>query len=189
CYDRKLLSAVQGCISVRFEDGMLITPAGKDHMRLKPEDIVRVKNGCCEKGKVPGEAANLHLKIYAAHSDIHSIIITHAPAIMGYAVSGKPFESETMSEGYVILGEVQQAKCENGVLDEDKIASMFGYRKNIVQLDNRCAIITGENLFKTFDKAEVLEYGAASVIAACGLGRPVPLSEAEIKHTNKELGL
>lgn len=189
CYDRKLLSAVQGCISVRFEDGMLITPAGKDHMRLKPEEIVRVKNGSCEKGKVPGEAANLHLKIYAAHSDIHSIIITHAPAIMGYAVSGKPFESETMSEGYVILGEVQQAKCENGVLDEDKIASMFGYRKNIVQLDNRCAIITGENLFKTFDKAEVLEYGAASVIAACGLGRPVPLSEAEIRHTNKELGL
>ena len=34
----------------------------------------------------------------------------------------------------------------------------------------------------------VLEYGAASVIAAYGLGRPIPLSEAEIKHTNKELG-
>lgn len=189
CYDRKLLSTAQGCISARFEDGMLITPAGKDHMNLKPEEIVRVKNGCRENGKVPGEAAQLHLKIYDAQPGVNAIIITHAPSIMGFAVSGKAFESETMSEGYVILGEVAHAKSESGTLDADRLAGMFGYRKNIVQLDNRFAIVTGESLFKAFDRTEVLEYGAASVIAAYGLGRPVPLSEAEIKHTNQELGL
>jgi len=189
CYDRKLLSTIQGCISMRFEDGILITPAGKDHMNLKPEEIVRVKRGCCESGKLPGEAASLHLKIYDAQPGVNAIIITHAPAIMGFAVAGKAFESETMSEAYVILGEVVHAQCENGALDVDKIASLFGYRKNIVQLDNRFAIITGESLFKAFDRSEVLEYGAASVIAAYGLGRPIALSEAEIRHTNKELGL
>lgn len=189
CYDRKLLSTVQGCISVRLPDGMLITPAGKDHMNLKPEEIVRVQNGCRESGKAPGEAADLHLKIYEKHENVNAIVITHAPSIMGFAVAGERYPSEAMSEAYVILGEVPHAACKGGVLDADKVSDMFGYRKNIVQLDKRCAIVTGESLFKAFDRTEVLEYGAASVLAAYGIGQPVPLSEAEIIHTNKVLGL
>ena len=189
CYNRKFLSAIQGCISVRFEGGMLITPAGRDHMNLKPDEIVRVKDGCCEIGKLPGEEAQLHLKIYEAQPEVNSIIITHAPAIMGFAAAGKAFTSETMSEGYVILGRVMHEKCENGVLDEDKIAAMFGYRKNVVQLDNRFAIVTGNSLLKAFERTEVLEYGAASEIAAYGLGRPIPLTEEEINYTNEQLGL
>lgn len=189
CYDRKLISTVQGCISLRMPDGMLITPAGKDHMNLKPEEIVRVKNGCREAGKVPGEAAELHLKIYEKHEKVNSIVITHAPSVMGFAVAGKHFPAESMSEAYVILGDMQNVAIGDGVLDVEKISDLFGYRKNIVQLDNRCAVVTGESLFKAFDRTEVLEYGTASVHAAHGIGVPISLTQAEIEHTNKELGL
>jgi L-fuculose-phosphate aldolase len=66
---------------------------------------------------------------------------------------------------------------------------MFGYRKNIVMVDNRCVIVTGASLLNAFDRTEVLEYGAASLLAAHALGSPIALSEAEIKHTNQVLGL
>ena len=187
CYDRKLVAAVQGCISMRLADGsLLITPAGKDVLRLQPEDIVRVKGGCCEAGKLPGEAVDLHIRIYEKHPEMNAVIISHAPAIMGYAVAGKDFDSRTMSEGYVILGEVQRASYD---ADAETLAAMFGYRKNIVLVDNRCAIIAGESLFKAFDRAEVLEYGAASLLAAGAIGSTIALSDAEIAYTDKVLGL
>ena len=187
CYERKLLAAVQGCISMRLEDGsLLITPAGKDLLRLQPGDIVRVKNGCREAGKIPGEALEIQQKIYAKNPGMKAIIVSHAPAIMGFAVAGREFDSRTMSEGYVILGEVQRAAYET---DAEGIADLFGYRKNIVLVDNRCAIIAGESLFKAFDRTEVLEYGAASLLAAGAIGAPIALSEAEIAYTDRVLGL
>lgn len=189
CYERKLLSAVQGSISMRLPDGMLITPFGKDALHLKPEDIVRIKDGCCEAGKDAGEAAVLHMKIYEAQPGVNAVMISHAPSIMGFAVAGKDYLSETMSEAYVILGEVQRTACESGILEAERIANMFGYRKNIVMVDNRCVIVIGASLLNAFDRTEVLEYGAASLLAAHALGSPIALSEAEINHTNQVLGL
>ena len=188
CYARKLVATVQGCISRRLSDGsMLITPAGRDMLRMQSGDIVRVKDGRCEAGKVPGEAAELHAKIYAKNPNLNAVIISHAPSIMGYAVAGKDFDSRTMSEGYVILGQVQRAPFD---ADADAISDLFGYRKNIVLVDNRCAVIAGESLFKAFDRTEVLEYGAASLLAAGAIGMPIiPLSEEEIAYTDRTLGL
>lgn len=187
CYARKLIATVQGCISLRLADGsILITPAGKDVLRLEPRDIVRVKDGCCEAGKVPGEAAELHAKIYQKNPNMNAVILTHAPSIMGFAVAGREFDSRTMSEGYVILGEVQRAPFD---ADADAISDLFGYRRNIVVVDNRCAIIAGESLFKAFDRTEVLEYGAASLLAAGIIGAPIALTEEEIAYTDRTLGL
>ena len=188
CYQRRLVAAVQGSISMRLSDGsMLITPAGKDLLHLQSGDIVRVKDGRCEAGKIPGENAELQEKIYAKNPGMNSIIITHAPSIMGFGVAGKDFDSRTMSEGYVILGQVQRAPFD---ADAEAVSDLFGYRKNIVLVDNRCAVVAGETLFKAFDRTEVLEYGAASLLAAGALGMPIiPLTEEEIAYTDRTLGL
>ena len=106
-----------------------------------------------------------------------------------FAVAGRDYLSETMSEAYVILGEVQRTACESGALEVDRIANMFGYRKNIVMVDNRCVIVTGASLLNAFERTEVLEYSAASLLAAYALGRPIALTEAEIQHTNQVMGL
>ena len=43
-----------GNVSVRYKDGMLITPTGKPYELTKPEDIVYVdKNGKHQEGKLP----------------------------------------------------------------------------------------------------------------------------------------
>lgn len=186
CYDRKLFNSAWGTLSVRRQDGsMLITPADKDRMNLKPEDIVRIRKGTAEGGKLPGEAVRLHMKIYEVHPEINCVMITHSPAILGYAVAGEKFESRMISESYIILGDVQRVSSESGALNEDQIASMFGRRKFAVVADNRCAIVTGASLINAFDRAEVLEYSAEAIIAALDMGNPVMMTEKEVNYTDR----
>lgn len=190
CYDRKLLSTAWGTISMRLpDDSMLILPRKTDRLHLKPQDIVRMKADRAEEGKVPGEFAQLHLKIYAAHPGVNAIIISQAPSIMAFAVAGEHFESRMISEGYIILGDVQCKTCETGVLNEDEIVDMLQPRKPVVVVDNRCAIATGASLINAFDRTEVLECSAAAVLAARGIGQPIALTDAEIDGTNKALNL
>lgn len=190
CYDRKIFSAARGVVSMRIcDDSMLILPAGKDRLNLKPEDIVRVQDGKAEAGKIPAEMAKLHQKIYAAHPDVNAIIISQAPSIMAFAVTGEEFEARMISEGYIILGDVQRKTCETGALDADAVADMIQSRKPVVVVDNRCAIATGASLINAFDRMEVLECSAAAVIAARRIGQPVSLTEEEIEGTRKALNL
>jgi len=186
CYDRKLFNSAWGTLSVRGQDGsMLITPADKDRMNLKPEDIVYVSNGAAESGKLPGEAVRLHMQIYEAHPQINCVMITHSPAILSYAVAGEKFDTRMISECYIILGDVQSVNSETGALDAQKIASMFGRRKFAVLADNRCAVVTGASLINAFDRAEVMEYSAEAVITALGAGNPVMMSNDEVSYTDR----
>jgi len=190
CYDRKMLSTARGTISMRLpDDSMLILPAEKDRLHLKPEDVVRMQGDRAEAGKVPGELARLHMKIYATHPDVNAVIISQAPSIMAFAVSGEAFESRMISEGYIVLGDVQRKTNETGALDEEDIVNMLRPRKPVIVVDNRCAIAAGASLINAFDRMEVLEYSAAAVIAARGIGQPVCLTEAEIEGTNRALNL
>ena len=49
-YDQRLFNSTQGTFSQRLSDGsFLITPYMKDRKYLEPEDLVRIKNGMCER--------------------------------------------------------------------------------------------------------------------------------------------
>lgn len=190
CYDRRILSAAIGTISVRLNnETMLITPMNVDPLLLKPEDVVCVQNGRVETGKRAGEAVGLHRKIYELHSDVNAVILSHAPSIMAYAVTGTPFETRLISEGYIVLGDVQRVETSDAALDEAHIANVLGHRRSAAVVDNRCAIVTGASLLNAFDRMEVLEYGAASALAIMGTGKAVVLTDEEIEGTNRALNI
>lgn len=72
-----------GHVSVRTEDGLLITPTRPHFLHQQPADLLR----CDSSGSVQaGVASNrpievfLHLGIYKSRSDVHAICRTHAPA-------------------------------------------------------------------------------------------------------------
>ena len=82
-YDQRLFNSTQGTFSQRLSDGsFLITPYMKDRKYLEPEDLVRIKNGMCEEGKMPSRSVPLHQEIYSTHPEIGSVIIAHQPDIM-----------------------------------------------------------------------------------------------------------
>ena len=56
-------------------------------------------------------------------------------------------------------------------------------------IENDCVITTGETLLKAFDRLEVMEYSAKSVIDAASLGGIVKISSAEVDDIEDAFGL
>lgn len=68
-----------GNVSVRYKDGMLITPTGIPYERLTPEKIVYVSNeGEFEEGKLPSSEWLFHLTCYQRRPDINAVVHNHA---------------------------------------------------------------------------------------------------------------
>ena len=189
-YDQRLFTSTQGTFSLRLSDGsLLITPYMKDRKYLEPEDIVRVKNGMGELGKIPSRSVLLHQKIYETHPEINSVIIAHPPAIMAFAVTGAEFDSRLIPESYISLRNVGRLPYAASTLDIEGTAAMFSSHMPVIIVDNQCAIVTGTSLLNAFDRLEVLEYSAAAMIAAKDIGKVVLLSDEEIEAVNQAFHL
>ena len=56
-YRQGLFTATHGTYSARLDDGsFVITPFGRDRAYLQEEDLVRIKGGMKEQGKIPSRA-------------------------------------------------------------------------------------------------------------------------------------
>ncbi|OOF67958.1 L-fuculose-phosphate aldolase [Rodentibacter caecimuris] len=68
-----------GNVSVRYKNGMLITPTGTPYHLLTPEQIVFVDNtGKHENGKLPSSEWHFHLAVYQARQDVNAVVHNHA---------------------------------------------------------------------------------------------------------------
>ncbi|MDL2206167.1 class II aldolase/adducin family protein [Eubacteriales bacterium OttesenSCG-928-N13] len=189
-YDQRLFNSTQGTFSQRLEDGsFLITPYLKDRKYLQPEDIVRIKGGMCESGKLPSRSALLHQKIYETHPEIGSVIIAHPPAIMAFACTDAEFDSRTIPESYIMLRDVKRLPYASSTLDPDGTAAALSQSSPVLIVANQCVIVSGTTLLNAFDRLEVLDYSAKAIIAAKDIGPIVTISEEEVHNIEAAFNL
>lgn len=69
-----------GNVSCRFDDGMLITPSGKNYEEIEPGDIVFVTldGDIPAKQLKPSSEWRFHQAVYQARADRHAIVHTHS---------------------------------------------------------------------------------------------------------------
>lgn len=189
-YDQRLFNSTQGTFSMRLSDGsFLITPYMKDRKYLEPEDIVRIKNGMCEADKRPSRSALLHQKVYEMHEHINALIIAHPPAIMAFAVTGAEFDSRLIPESYIMLRDIKRIPFASSTLDVNGTAANFSEKTPVQIVDNQCVIVAGSSLLNAFDRLEVLEYSAASIIAARDIGPVSMITPDEVAAIEKAFNL
>ena len=76
--DSGINQGTSGNLSVRFEDGMLITPAGMDYAGLDPGDIVQVDaRGASTGARKPSSEWRFHLDIYRYRPDAATVLHAH----------------------------------------------------------------------------------------------------------------
>jgi L-ribulose-5-phosphate 4-epimerase len=89
-YQRGLVGAAGGNISVRYENLFLITAGGRSLRDVTEEDIIIVdENGAIiegKKGLKPSKETSLHISVYRNKSDIDSVIHVHPPYCTAYSV-------------------------------------------------------------------------------------------------------
>lgn len=76
--DNGLNTGSAGNLSLRYNDGMLITPSGMDYTRLQPEDIVYMDFAGQSKGiRKPSSEWHFHAAIYRHHQQANAVLHAH----------------------------------------------------------------------------------------------------------------
>lgn len=189
-YKQNLITSMEGTFSARVnKNDFIITPWGKDRKYLSEEDLVLIKDGLKEEGKKPSRSVKLHMKIYKRHKNIDAIFIAHPPNILAFAVTEIKFDSRTIPESYLLLRNVPKLPfgMEFGKENEDdkNIIDFISPKVPIVLCENDCILVTGDSILQTFDRLEVAEYSAKSVILAKVISDVVPIKNDEIKQLEK----
>jgi len=176
-----LMCSSYGTASVRWRgDDFLITPSDKQRWDIEPEDIVQVRDGMVEAGKNASRSVALHYEIYRRNPKINSIILTQTPYLMGYATTGVKFDVRTIPESWIFLQDVPQYPFGSQYHDIEKMAE--GFKKlPCALLSNDSVIVTGDKLINTFDKLEVADFSARSLIMAAPVGKLNPITDEEIE--------
>ena len=175
-----LMSSSYGTASIRWRgDDFLITPANVQRWDLEPNDIVQVKDGMIEAGKTASRSVALHYEIYKRNPKINSIILTQTPSLMGYCCTNEKFDVRTIPESWIFLQDVPKFPFGSQYDNLNALAEEFKVRP-CVMLENDSVIVTGDKLINTFDRLEVADFSARSLIMAAPVGKLNPITDSEI---------
>lgn len=182
-YRNELFTSGQGTFSARLSgNNFVITPYSIDRNYLEPSDMVRIENGKREAGKTPSRSVLLHQAIYEKHPDINSVIIAHPPNIMAFAITDVDFDARLIPESYIALKNVQRMPFGWSILEPDMVAERISMKNPVIMVENDSVIVSGNALLDAFDKIEVLEYSARSVIYTKQLGKIIPINDEQVEE-------
>jgi L-fuculose-phosphate aldolase len=182
-YEQQMMTSTEGVVSVRLDkDSFLITPTSKDRKLLNIADIVLVQNNKREVGKLPSRSVLLHDRIYKDHPQIQSIMSAQSPSATAFSVSGEVFNTRTIPESYILLRDIPKISYGPQYTDEQLISNRISEDTPVVLLQNDAVLTVGSTLLEAFDRLEVAEFSARSLIDAKILGGLIAINEHQIRE-------
>ncbi len=171
-----------GNVSVRFEEGYLITPSGMAYNSLAPDDIVYVGMDGLSQGPLnPSSEWRMHLDIYAARPEAEAVVHAHSP----FATALSCLRQDIPAFHYMVaVAGGEDIKCSDYAL--------FGSQElsdtMMMALTDRRACLLGthgmicfhDNLDKALWLAVEVETLARQYSYARQMGEPVLLSDEQM---------
>lgn len=186
-YDHQLMTSTEGTVSVRLDDdSFLITPTALDRKYLDVTQIVLVERGAREAGKAPSRSVRLHQAIYARHPEISAIVSAQAPNSTAFAVTDRPLDTRTIPESYIMLRDIPKFPFGSQYVDVDKLAAVVSPACPVVLLENDAILTTGRNLLEAYDRLEVADFTARSLIHALPLGDLVEMNPQQVQELQRK---
>ena len=180
-YKMGLFTAAQGTYSTRLSDGsFIITPLHADPAYLEADDLVCIQDGAKEPGKTPDADVLLHQKIYDKNPKIGAIAFAQPVHSMVFAVTDMPFDTRMIPESYILLRDVKRIPFEAAYQNLDDVAAEFDNAHPVLLIENKSVIVTGASMLQVFDRLEVMEMTAASILKAQALGTIAHIPSGEI---------
>ena len=180
-YKIGLFTAAQGTYSTRLSDGsFIITPLHADPAYLEADDLVRIQDGAKEPGKTPDADVLLHQKIYDKNPKIGAIAFAQPVHSMVFAVTDMPFDTRMIPESYILLRDVKRIPFEAAYQNLDDVAAEFDNAHPVLLVENKSVMVTGASMLQVFDRLEVMEMTAASILDAQALGTIAHIPSDEI---------
>ena len=174
-----------GNISVRWEDGLLLTPSGLPYDRMTPDDIVHLRmDGTCDHPLAPSSEWRLHRDIVGSRTDVGAIVHAHPTYCTAFAICGR----EIPAVHYMIAAAGgPTVRCAPyapfGTPELSTIALAALEDRTCCLLANHGMIATGADLGRAMWLAVELETLCRQYAVALQVGEPVVLPDAEIERT------
>ena len=127
----------------------------------------------------------VHQAIYQKHPQVHSVIMCQPQHTMAFAVTDEPLDSKTIPESYIMMRDIPPIPGPAFLAEPEEIARAFNKSTPVVMVENDCLIVTGESMLNAFDRLEVTEYSAMSIIMSKNLGKIVPIDEKGLEDIRK----
>lgn len=186
CQQGMMISSY-GTVSRRWRgNDFLITPTNVTRWDITRDDVVQIKDGKREPGKLPSRATWLHQELYKRNPHINSIILTQSPYLMAFGVSGTKFDVRTIPESWIFLQDVPNVPFGSHFKDNETILDLISEKVPAVIIENDSVIVTGDKLLGTFDRLEVAEFSAMSLTMAAPLGKLQPIGNKEVEDLRKK---
>jgi L-fuculose-phosphate aldolase len=191
-YQQRLMISTQGAFSARIDqDAFLVTPHRLDRSTLDVSDIVLVRRGAAEPGKVASSSARGHQAIYERHPDVQAIVNAYPVNATAFSVTDMRLDSRTIPESYIFLRDVGRVPYGVRFRDPQELAQLSSPRDPILILDNDGVQVCGTSILDAFDRLEVLESTAEAVINAAAMhtGPISPMSDEVIAELRQAFGM
>lgn len=186
CQQGMMISSY-GTVSRRWRgNDFLITPTNVMRWDINRNDIVQIKDGKREPGKLPSRATWLHQELYKRNPHINSIILTQSPYLMAFGVSGTKFDVRTIPESWIFLQDVPNVPFGSHFKDNETILNLISEKVPAAIIENDSVIVTGDKLLGTFDRLEVAEFSAMSLTMAAPLGSLQPIGDKEVEDLRQK---
>lgn len=170
-----LVSATDGNISLRLENGFLATPSSFPKRELKEEQIVEIDaQGKPLSGK-PSSEIKMHLEIYKTRKDVNAVVHAHPPFVTALSLIDEDFERIPLSEFFITIQKVKILEYkEPGSFELAKeTAKLFKTKEpRAVVLKNHGAVTVGSSLKSAYYRMESLEHSSKIYFLAKLLGKP-----------------
>ena len=185
-HERAYVASNDGNISVRLDDGRLLTtPKGVSKGFMTPDMLVVTD---LEGQKISGERDPssellMHLAVYERRPDVTAVVHAHPPVATGFAVAGIPLDRAVLAEVITTLGSIPIA--DYGTPSTHELADAVGKYIKIhdgLLLANHGAITVSDSLMSAYYKMETVEHFARISVVARLLGRERLLSREEVNR-------
>lgn len=185
--EQGLMISSYGTVSMRWkENDFLITPTNVARWDIQLKDIVQIKNGKREPGKIPSRSTWLHQEIYKRNPQVNSIILTQTPYLMAYSVTGEKLDVRTIPESWIFLQDIPNMSFGSHFNGEEAILNTISKNTPAVLINNDSVLVTGDKLLGTFDRLEVAEFSAKSLVMGKSLGRLIPINDEQVEELRKK---
>lgn len=173
-----------GNLSVRFEDGMLITPSGMAYATLQPGDVVFVDTELVQHGRRKASSEwRIHHDIYAARPDAGAIVHAHPEACTALACMHKPipsFHYMVAVAGGNGIACAPYATFGSQELSDFVLAAIEGRKACLMA--NHGLVCLAEDLDKALALAIEVEHLARIYLHCLAVGEPEILDDAEMNR-------
>ena len=159
-YQRGLVHASSGNISVKVKAGILIKSKGSRLGNLSQKDMVKVDTEGRAYGGTPSKELPMHLAVYQTNPAVRAVIHTHPTFTTTWSMTGKPLKPQTV-EGRDLLGKVPivgYAKPGSEKLARTTSKKLKG--RKAVLLKGHGVVAVGKSLTEAFDIVELVEEAA-----------------------------